>query len=638
MSTKRPVTLAGDSSDDVRSLPPRPNLEFERKQAKALLRRLRAGDPEARDRARSRHAGFRNATPDVPALSDAQLIIAREYGFSSWPRLIQYFTTLERETASNRSLNGFEPDRYDQRVQSLLSEHGEGRAWVGRAFAAFVPRFYGQSIAQVLASPVTVEDARLVVARQQHCFSWDHLVEYAAAQRLRDTDPWQRESEPRARAIRAMRAHDLPALQTVVRDHPEVLQQSNEDRRVGYTLLSSALALEPRDGRPDAGALTAWLASQGLDLAAALNHALIRREPTTPYVQALLDRGADPRWMAPNGMSVLEHALLIYWNSDAVDLIARHATPRRALWIAAGLGDVAGVRRFFDRNGKLTVAAYRDRPPLELMDLSGMPTLPDPDDVELLAEAALVAALNGRTAVLTVLIDHGYPVDHRGWGDIPLVNFAIGHQMDSVVELLVSRGADLDLELSREYTARTIARRMFENSPTSARARRIAALCGAMDRDRMRSELDAPPEREQEVAPHVQRGLKLAGDDAIREGRAEIRADNLFIGLLRSSEELLLRPLAAGDVDLLKLRANLRHRLLPADDGITRDALALDAEARAVVARAMSIANACQYSALSAFHLASALLENDVGFAANVLVEVGANLLKLRAEFEHAAH
>ncbi len=637
MSTKRPVTLAGDSSDDVRSLPPRPSLEFERKQAKALLRRLRAGDPEARDRARSRHAGFRNATPDVPALSDAQLIIAREYGFSSWPRLIQYFTTLERETAANRSLNGFEPDRYDQRVQSLLSEHGEGRAWVGRAFAAFVPRFYGQSIAQVLASPVTVEDARLVVARQQHCFSWDHLVEYAAAQRLRDTDPWQRESEPRARAIRAMRAHDLTALQTVVRDHPEVLQQSDEDRRVGYTLLSSALALEPRDGRPDAGALAAWLASQGLDLAAALNHALIRREPTTPYVQALLDRGADPRWMAPNGMSVLEHALLIYWNGDAVDLIARHATPRRALWIAAGLGDVAGVRRFFDRNGQLTVAAYRDRPPLELMDLSGMPTLPDPDDVELLAEAALVAALNGRTAVLTVLIDHGYPVDHRGWGDIPLVNFAIGHQMDSVVELLVSRGADLDLELSREYTARTIARRMFENSPTSARARRIAALCGAMDRDRMRSELDAPPEREQEVAPHVQRGLKLAGDDAIRGGQAEIRADNLFIGLLRSSEELLLRPLAAGDVDLLKLRANLRHRLLPADDGITRDALALDAEARAVVARAMSIANACQYSALSPFHLASALLENDVGFAAKVLVEVGANLLKLRAEFEHAA-
>ena len=36
----------------VRPLPPRPNLEFEHKEAKALLRQLRAGDPEAIARAR----------------------------------------------------------------------------------------------------------------------------------------------------------------------------------------------------------------------------------------------------------------------------------------------------------------------------------------------------------------------------------------------------------------------------------------------------------------------------------------------------------------------------------------------------------------------------------------------------------
>ena len=39
----------------LRPLPARPNLEFERKEAKALLRRLRAGDPEALERARARH-------------------------------------------------------------------------------------------------------------------------------------------------------------------------------------------------------------------------------------------------------------------------------------------------------------------------------------------------------------------------------------------------------------------------------------------------------------------------------------------------------------------------------------------------------------------------------------------------------
>src|SRR5947207_14308359 len=106
-----------------------------------------------------------------------------------------------------------------------------------------------------------MDDARLVVARQHHCSSWDHLVEYAATQRLHDEDPSRRESAPRARAIRAMRAHDVSALQTVVHEHPEVLHQSEADRRSGHTLLSSALALEPGDGRQVPRALTDWLAS-----------------------------------------------------------------------------------------------------------------------------------------------------------------------------------------------------------------------------------------------------------------------------------------------------------------------------------------------------------------------------------------
>ena len=89
-------------------------------------------------------------------------------------------------------------------------------------------------------------------------------------------------------------------------------------------------------------------------------------------------------------------------------MLAQRVTPRNALWIAAGLGDVTGVRRFFDRRGKLTPTAYRDRPPLELMSVgTAIATLPDPDDVEVLAEAAMVAAMNGRTEVLGLLMDMG---------------------------------------------------------------------------------------------------------------------------------------------------------------------------------------------------------------------------------------
>lgn len=39
----------------LRSLPARPSLEYARKEAKALLRRLRSGDIEAIARARTRH-------------------------------------------------------------------------------------------------------------------------------------------------------------------------------------------------------------------------------------------------------------------------------------------------------------------------------------------------------------------------------------------------------------------------------------------------------------------------------------------------------------------------------------------------------------------------------------------------------
>lgn len=70
-----------------RPLPSRPSLEYERKQAKALLRRLRAGDPDAVARAGERHDTLRQSAGADITLADAQLVIAREYGFASWPRL-----------------------------------------------------------------------------------------------------------------------------------------------------------------------------------------------------------------------------------------------------------------------------------------------------------------------------------------------------------------------------------------------------------------------------------------------------------------------------------------------------------------------------------------------------------------------
>src|SRR5262249_46596343 len=69
-----------------RPIPPRPSLEFDRKQARALLEAVRRGDVGAVERLRTHHPRFRDSSVAHAALHDAQLVIAREYGVASWPR------------------------------------------------------------------------------------------------------------------------------------------------------------------------------------------------------------------------------------------------------------------------------------------------------------------------------------------------------------------------------------------------------------------------------------------------------------------------------------------------------------------------------------------------------------------------
>ena len=62
-------------SDPTSRLPPRPSLEQLRKQAKERLRELKADDPHV-------------------TLARAQLVVAREYGFDSWPKLVHHVEAL----------------------------------------------------------------------------------------------------------------------------------------------------------------------------------------------------------------------------------------------------------------------------------------------------------------------------------------------------------------------------------------------------------------------------------------------------------------------------------------------------------------------------------------------------------------
>jgi hypothetical protein len=88
----------------VKHLPSNPNLDHLKYQAKDLLKERTARVPAAAQRIREFHPPFRRATDaeifDAQlSLSDAQLTIAREYGFPSWARLKRH---IEKPMLSDR--------------------------------------------------------------------------------------------------------------------------------------------------------------------------------------------------------------------------------------------------------------------------------------------------------------------------------------------------------------------------------------------------------------------------------------------------------------------------------------------------------------------------------------------------------
>ncbi|HVH88674.1 MAG TPA: ankyrin repeat domain-containing protein [Terriglobales bacterium] len=76
-----------------RELPARPNLEHYKKQAKDLAKDCTTGIPDAIARVKRHHPRFHKLSEKEireAQLTDAQLVIAREHGFESWPRFAKY--------------------------------------------------------------------------------------------------------------------------------------------------------------------------------------------------------------------------------------------------------------------------------------------------------------------------------------------------------------------------------------------------------------------------------------------------------------------------------------------------------------------------------------------------------------------
>jgi hypothetical protein len=87
-----------------KQLPSRPSLEQYKKQAKDLLHQSKTSVPEAVQR-------FRKSLPPQKlsrgkfSLTDAQLVIAREHGFESWPRFTRAIESLRYQSSAEAQSN-----------------------------------------------------------------------------------------------------------------------------------------------------------------------------------------------------------------------------------------------------------------------------------------------------------------------------------------------------------------------------------------------------------------------------------------------------------------------------------------------------------------------------------------------------
>jgi Leucine-rich repeat (LRR) protein len=174
----------------VKSLPPSPSLDHLKYQAKDLQHACRSGHPEALARIKEFHPKFRQKNEIGTtrfSIADAQLVIAREYGFETWPKLKRHIESLKPLTTEGPNLKQFERIAQDllkayrtgetRAMQTVWTHFGHRRTW--EVMRRYVLLDLGRG-SEKTEMDISLVDAQLLVARGHGFESWESLVEYLA--------------------------------------------------------------------------------------------------------------------------------------------------------------------------------------------------------------------------------------------------------------------------------------------------------------------------------------------------------------------------------------------------------------------------------------------------------------------------
>lgn len=422
--------------------------------AKRLLRDLKAGSPEAIARLAVIDLRYRQA-PEVDhvKLNMAQLVIARESGFASWPRLKHWFDWKEGRDVRLQTFRT-DADYFSDRANGLIEMLQVGDERAREQVRLFHPRYKDLNADDSAWTVFETEDAKLVIAGQHGFETWQIF----ATELHRLNEQPVLDHSPFRRAYDAIEAADLEGLTAAIAADPVCIEQSGTNGNSLLNLAAGALVTpdlskppSERNTEPDrrmalidallaAGAAPDQANQKGWT---ALHQAAYNNNPD--LAKRLLAAGATVDLEAyDTGGTPLVVAL--WWGHDGIaDYLAEYGITPNNMRVAAGLGRVDALKTFFDRDGKPTAAADQARG--FHRPHSGFPAWqPIPGHrQEILDDALSFAVRNGRLAAMALLVERGADVNGIACNG-SLLEWAVIKGRTDVVTWLLDHGAEVNMK------------------------------------------------------------------------------------------------------------------------------------------------------------------------------------------------
>lgn len=320
---------------------------------------------------------------------------------------------------------------YHQQAEALFAALQAGDEAVQWRFKWMHPRFRGKHVSEVKSASLTLEDAKLLIAREYYFDDWDALAAF--------TQSVQHDGEVKRfeQAVEAVIAGDADSLRSMLQNHPELVK-ARSVRNHHATLLhyigangvenyrqkTPANAVEIMKLLLDAGAEPDALADMYDQKCTTMSMLVSSSHPHEAGLQAalaetLLDHGAALEGPGSAWSSAVLTALLFGFLETAKTLAKRGARVEH-LPIAAGLGQVEETKKL----------------------------LPMADSLSR-HQALALAAQHGQFETVKLLLDAGEDPNRfnpEGFHShaTPLHHAALCEHLE-VIKLLVERGARLDI-------------------------------------------------------------------------------------------------------------------------------------------------------------------------------------------------